>query len=196
MVKKIIEVESDSDSAPEEVNLGDANKNFDSQNKAVKQKAHKKDKNRNRRKNKNIAKEEIDEEDIELLLATKLDDKAFEKLQKKLDKHDKSKSQKIKEKLTERRAQMKDTPVVEPLNPRDNKVYKARLLDKSQSDSLQGISHKSNETTKINASFVIDNKKTRKALPRVNKKLLEFKQRHFHGSRIQRTGLKQLLNKH
>ena len=42
-----------------------------------------------------------------MLLATKLDDKAFAKLQQKLDKHEKTKSQKIKERLAEKRKQMK-----------------------------------------------------------------------------------------
>ena len=48
-----------------------------------------------------------------MLLATKLDDKAFEKLQQKLDKHEKSKSQKIKESLAEKRKLMRKEPVVE-----------------------------------------------------------------------------------
>ena len=104
-------------------------------------------------------------------MATKLNNAAFERLQLKLDKLDKSKSEEIRAKLKQKHAKPAQSDEVRPR-------YKAMVVKKSPA-----------------TRFMIDNKKIRKSVAKTSKSILEFKKSHFYGDRVQRTNLNSLLNK-
>uniref|UniRef100_A0A7S3N7J3 Uncharacterized protein n=1 Tax=Euplotes harpa TaxID=151035 RepID=A0A7S3N7J3_9SPIT len=172
MVKKMHE-DSDSDSAPEEVGISHSKKLFQKQNQQVQAKSVKRSAARRKTQtNRAKANNAIEEDDLETILATKLDDRAFEKLQTMLDKFGESKSQKIKETLASKRDMFVKSTA------KEKKRYAPLALKKDPK-----------------TRFIIDNNKTRKIISKASKSISEFKAQQFYSGRLERTSLNKLLNK-